>query len=127
MNLSGNKFKLAAFHILYAVLTCLGILTVTVVILKKIVGRERPTKVASKSRICNMRDREHGKSMPSGDSAAAAFLLSLYFWFFGVYWPMLMIPLVMLGRVYVFCHWFGDTIIGSLMGLAVCHFFYTPE
>ena len=75
-----------------------------------------------------MRDREHGKSMPSGDSCAAAFLMGVYLWFYGNVLPLILVlPMVCMGRVYVHCHWFGDTIVGSIMGLWICYYFYTPE
>ena len=54
--------------------------------------------------------------MPSGDCAAAA--LYCYLHCTMVYLPAmyLMLPLVVLGRVYYQCHWYGDTIVGMLVG-----------
>ena len=123
-----NKAKLVAIAEIYALVTCLGIVVITVSLLKWAIGRERPTVVQGVKRLCNMREREHGMSMPSGDSAAAAFLMGMYLWFFGTFWPLIIVlPLVMMARVYVFCHWFGDTIIGAAGGLMICHFFWTPH
>lgn len=54
--------------------------------------------------------------MPSGDCSAAAlfcFIVGTILDLPGVY---LILPFVMCGRVYYHCHWFGDTIIGVLVG-----------
>lgn len=32
-------------------------------------------------------------------------------------WSFMLVPLVMAGRVYYFCHWIGDTIMGVFLGL----------
>ena len=40
--------------------------------LKKVVKRERPNRILTVRRMCNMRKREKGMSMPSGDSASCA-------------------------------------------------------
>ena len=64
-----------------------------------------------------MRDLEHGKSMPSGDAAAAAYFCGMYFYLFDFPWLLPCIVLCSLGRVYVHCHWFGDTVIGCLFGM----------
>ena len=61
------------------VLISLTILIVFLVLpLKALVGRERPTRITSVFRLCNMRDLEHGKAMPSGDAAAGAYFLGIY-------------------------------------------------
>jgi membrane-associated phospholipid phosphatase len=91
-----------------------------ILVLKMLFDRERPTRILNVYRICNMRDLEHGKSMPSGDAAAAAYFCGTYIYLYGFYYfSIIIVPLVMLGRVYVHCHWFGDTIIGAFIG----HFF----
>ena len=44
---------------------------------------------------------------------------------FGTPYPLLVIlPLTMCGRVYVFCHWFGDTLFGAIIGIGCGTFFY---
>ena len=69
-------------------------------------------------RWCNMRAREKGMSMPSGDSASCAFLCTVFWTVFNSKLYMFTIlPLTMCGRVYVYCHWFGDTIVGALIGV----------
>ena len=75
-----------------------------------------------------MRSLEHGKSMPSGDSTAAAYFTGIYLFTFGFpYITIVVLPLVMLARVYVFCHWIGDTLAGAMLGLTYVYFtFSTP-
>ena len=64
-----------------------------------------------------MRIREKGMSMPSGDSAACAFETLQWLMYFDSYMAILVVlPLTMCGRVYVYCHWFGDTIVGAIIG-----------
>jgi membrane-associated phospholipid phosphatase len=96
--------------------------------LKALSGRERPTKVEQVERICDMRSKEKGKSMPSGDAAAAALITGIYLFCFGTALPLLIVlPLVCLGRVYVHCHWFGDTILGSMMGITFAYLTWSPQ
>ena len=56
--------------------------------------------------------------MPSGDAAACAFLAV---WWFRIVDTKVhfyvTLPLVMMGRVYNHCHWIGDTVVGSFIGL----------
>ena len=67
----------------------------------------------------NLRKAEEGTySMPSGDSSAAALFCFEYCFMMGLPAVYLLLPLVMCGRVYYHCHWFGDTIIGALVGTA---------
>jgi membrane-associated phospholipid phosphatase len=85
--------------------------------LKVVFTRERPTAIPGIYRICNMRAREHGKSMPSGDAACCAFMATwMYLLFRNPFGALIILPLNMAGRVYVHCHWFGDTIVGAMIG-----------
>ena len=54
--------------------------------------------------------------MPSGDSAAAALFCFMYATMVNLPEVYVSLPLVMLGRVYYQCHWFGDTIVGVIVG-----------
>ena len=74
-----------------------------------------------------MRKLEHHKSFPSGDATAASFFLAIYVYVFGLnVWCMIFFTIfVSLGRVYVFCHWIGDTIAGSFLGTALAYFLYS--
>jgi membrane-associated phospholipid phosphatase len=65
----------------------------------------------------NLRKAEVGTySMPSGDAAAAALFCFLYATMVNLPLVYLLLPLVMLGRVYYHCHWFGDTFFGAVVG-----------
>ena len=122
-----SRFMLANLMWVYMTVTTLAMVAVFILPGKALFGRERPTRVKKVFRFCNMRDLEHGKSMPSGDAAACAFFCGIYFYVYG-YWPVLLIiPMVSIGRVYVHCHWIGDTIIGSILGLTVSYYFFSQE
>lgn len=75
-----------------------------------------------------MRQTEEGTfSMPSGDSSAAALFCLMFFAVLDLKLVYFILPLVMCGRVYYHCHWFGDTIVGVAVGtiwglLAVSNF-----
>ena len=86
-------------------------------LMKKTIRRERPTRRNDVTRVSQLRDKEDGTfSMPSGDASAAAVWIAIISMEMG--WPALYIlmPLVMLGRVYYQCHWLGDTIVGLFVG-----------
>lgn len=82
--------------------------------------RQRPTMPPGTVRIhAALRTHEEGTfAMPSGDTGAAGVFCYVYAatlsGMTGIY---LLIPLVALGRVYYYCHWLGDTIAGSVLGL----------
>ena len=66
-----------------------------------------------------MRSVENGTfSMPSGDSAAAAVFCTLIACEMNLPLIYFVLPLVMAGRVYYHCHWWGDTIAGAVIGVA---------
>ena len=92
---------------------------------KALIGRLRPTKIEYVYRICNMRDLEHGMAMPSGDTYACAFFCGLYYYIFNAHWIIyLCVPMVALGRVYVHCHWIGDTIVGGIVGIISSYYWF---
>ena len=95
-------------------------------IAKYSIRRARPDYLPHVRRMGkNLRKHEDGTfSMPSGDSAAAA--VFCYWWAVAAGFPgiMAVLPLVCAGRVYYQCHWFGDTIFGSAIGLFWGQIFY---
>ena len=120
----------ALFYWLYTSVSLIVVVLLVIVPLKKILGRDRPEKVKGVRRVCNMRDLEHGnKSMPSGDTLAACFILSSYSYIFGMPWWIVTVMTigVGLGRVYVHCHWLGDTIVGGFLGRVIVIFFFSPH
>ena len=54
--------------------------------------------------------------MPSGDSGAAAVFCLLVAVELKLPFIYILMPLVMLGRVYYQCHWLGDTVVGFIVG-----------
>lgn len=122
------QFKLGLFMCGYMTLQILLLAAIFILPMKKIFGRERPSRIPRIRRLCNMRDLEHGKSMPSGDAAACAFFCGIYWYIFGVHWYMyIALPLTSLGRVFTQCHWILDTVAGSILGLAFVYFTYAPS
>lgn len=72
-----------------------------------------------------MSDKEVGTgAMPSGDTTQAANWCVLTYLFYESYTSLMIIPLVALSRVYYRCHWIGDTIIGTIIGIMVASFGY---
>jgi len=119
-------YKLIVALNIYMIIGLTAIVVIIVLPLKAIFGRERPTRIKSVKRICNMRDREKEKSMPSGDSVAAAYYVTMYFYLFDASpWIFVGIPLVAMGRVYAHCHWFGDTIVGGVLSVIIAHFLFS--
>ena len=106
----------AVFMLLYG-LALLGLVTTTQT-LKYTIKRQRPDYLPHIKRWGkNLRGVEHGTfSMPSGDSYAAAVFCMVYWQLFGEPAVWLILPLVCCGRVYYQCHWFGDTLAGSIVG-----------
>ena len=67
----------------------------------------------------NCRSRESNCSMPSGDSMQCASFAVLLVCYFGNFFGFVLIPFVMFSRVFYFCHFIMDTIIGTLIGLII--------
>lgn len=121
----------------YFVVSFAGV--ITSVIIKFIINRRRPIYATkdflnapahSKPRIVSLSTREiNTPAMPSADSTWGAIWSTLNILFFGSYISYIVIPMVMLGRVYYRCHWIGDTIVGTLIGIlaAVIGFIYFPD
>ena len=86
-------------------------------LMKYSIKRERPKRRSDTTRISDLRVKENGTfSMPSGDSSAAAVFCVLVAYEMGMPLIYILMPLVMLGRVYYQCHWIGDTIVGLFVG-----------
>lgn len=86
-------------------------------LMKYTIKRERPRPRSDTTRINDLRVKENGTySMPSGDTSAAAVFCVLVCVEMGMPLIYILMPLVMLGRVYYQCHWIGDTIVGLFVG-----------
>ena len=55
-------------------------------------------------------------SMPSGDTAACGCFCFVYAAYLNIPAIFIIIPFVMLGRVYYHAHYIGDTIVGAFVG-----------
>ena len=97
------------------------------VILKKIIGRERPT-LTVKRYFSGVRKRETMESMPSGDSLQAAnfsMMILMYFDNKFKFFSLCFIPMSMIGRVFYCCHYWFDCFIGAFIGIFLsygCYF-----
>ena len=122
----GVRWKLAKFMGAYQFALVAGSL-LAVLAVKALTNRDRPKVVRSVTRLMNMRDREPHKSMPSGDALLSALFSAPYVYIFGYKWlPLVAIPLVCLGRVYMHCHWLGDVIVGAIGGIVIGHLAFGP-
>ena len=89
-------------------------------ILKFIIKRPRPEIIKKVKRLYNLRKKETNFSMPSGDSIQAAnFAIIGLFYFHISFYGFILIPFVMFSRIFYFCHYLFDTIVGAFIGLSV--------
>jgi membrane-associated phospholipid phosphatase len=96
-------------------------------ILKYSLKRPRPEINKNVKRKYNFRDKETNFSMPSGDSMQAAnFAIICLFYLFENYIGFIIIPLVMFARIFYFCHYLFDTIVGAMVGLSVSYCLALP-
>ena len=96
-------------------------------ILKYSLKRPRPEINKNVKRKYNFRNKETNFSMPSGDSMQAAnFAIICLFYLFGNYIGFIIIPLVMFARIFYFCHYLFDTIVGAIVGLSVSYCLALP-
>jgi len=93
-------------------------------ILKKLTGRPRPLENLKVVRFSNLRKHEKNCSMPSGDSLQSANFAIILLFYFNTNFGFFLIPLVMFSRIYFFCHYILDTIVGSIMGLILSYNIY---
>ena len=86
-------------------------------ILKLSFKRPRPEINSHVKRLHNLRKKEKNFSMPSGDSMQAAnFAIVALFYFNISLTGFLIVPFVMFARIFYFCHYFFDTLVGALIG-----------
>jgi membrane-associated phospholipid phosphatase len=87
--------------------------------LKKYIGRPRPETSKISSRLFDLRKYEKNCSMPSGDSIQAGNWAILIYIYTGYNIGFFIVPFVMYARIYFYCHYLFDTIIGSLFGIFI--------
>ena len=102
---------------------------------KRLFGRPRPVVPNGSKRMLDLRTKETNYSLPSGDAAQG----SLFAFFIQYHFPYLylslgetsfllkFIILIAIGRVFHHCHYFGDTLLGSLFGFLVVAGFHNSE
>lgn len=95
----------------------LAVALILTTILKYSFKRPRPEINLNVKRLHNLRKKEKNFSMPSGDSMQAAnFAIVALFYFNISFFGFLIIPFVMFARIFYFCHYFLDTLVGALLG-----------
>lgn len=96
-------------------------------VLKCSFKRPRPEINKSVKRVHNLRKKEKNFSMPSGDSMQAANFAVVGLFYFNIsYFGFFVIPFVMFSRIFYFCHYFFDTLIGALIGGCVSFLLVFP-
>merc|ERR1719499_303144 len=90
-------------------------------IIKHLTKRARPSCQRYEPRFMDFKKTGTKYSMPSGDTAQAAVTAACYYLKFGSGGIMttLLVPFVAFGRVYMRAHFFGDTIVGTILGASV--------
>ena len=92
-------------------------------IIKKIIGRERPI-LTVKRYFYKVRTQELTNSMPSGDSLQSAnfsMMIILYSGNNSRFFSLLFIPMSMIGRVFYSCHYWFDCFIGAFLGIIISY------
>lgn len=84
--------------------------------MKHLIGRTRPNEKENIKRNFNVRHREKNCSMPSGDAMQSANFAVILIYYFNTYLGIWLIPLVMISRVFYYCHYIMDTIVGAILG-----------
>lgn len=106
------------FFVLKPIISTVMCLAVTL-FLKKYFGRSRPEYSKSSRRIIDLRRHEKNCSMPSGDSLQAGNFAVILYFYFNTTFGFFIVPIVMFARIYFYCHFLFDTIIGALLGIII--------
>ena len=126
-----HMFWLAFVHMM-------GVVAITTT-LKKIFKRTRPQdprdpkfKGDTPKRLVNLRGPETNCGFPSGDTTqssqyvtfVALYLPRSFFFLGGVPFAATLVFGVASARIFYHCHYYGDTIAGALLGVAIAYMFY---
>ena len=95
-------------------------------ILKFSFKRPRPEINENVKRRYNVRKKENNFSLPSGDSMQAANFAIIFLYYSGSYIGFILLPFVMFARIFYFCHYLLDTVIGAIIGLGVSFYITFP-
>ena len=88
-------------------------------ILKYNLKRPRPEIKENVKRRYNIRKKETNFSMPSGDSMQAGNFAIIALYYFGSNYGFILIPFVMFARIFYFCHYLLDTVVGAIVGISI--------
>jgi membrane-associated phospholipid phosphatase len=102
---------------------------------KRLFGRKRPRVPPIAKRSIDLRTKEINGSLPSGDTAQAALLVFFlkynYPYCYAVMgseiFALKFMALIAFARVFHHCHYFGDTIVGMILGFTVATLYHTFE
>lgn len=108
-----NNDYLFVIKPIISTVVCLGV----TLSLKKYFGRKRPNYSKISKRIYDLRKLERNCSMPSGDSLQAANFSIILFFYFDSTLGFYIIPFVMFARIYFYCHFLFDTVVGVTLGI----------
>lgn len=95
-------------------------------ILKYTIKRPRPEINEKVKRKYNVRKNETNHSMPSGDSMQAGNFAIIILIYFKSYFGFIIVPFVMFARIFYFCHYILDTVVGAIIGIVVSWFLVYP-
>ena len=95
-------------------------------ILKYTIKRPRPEINEKVKRKYNVRKKETNHSMPSGDSMQAGNFAIIILFYFKSYYGFIIIPFVMFARIFYFCHYILDTVVGAIIGIGVSYILVYP-
>ena len=113
------------FFVVKPLIHVITMLIITVV-LKYIIKRPRPEINEFVKRRYNVRKKETNFSMPSGDSMQAGNFAIISLLYLNSYYGFFLVPFVMFARIFYFCQYLFDTIIGVLIGMGVSYFLAYP-
>ncbi len=91
-------------------------------VLKYTIKRPRPEINERVRRRYNVRKKEKNFSMPSGDSMQAGNFAVVILLYFESYYGFIIVPFVMFARIFYFCHYLLDTIVGVFIGTSISLF-----
>ena len=119
-----NAIRYKNYTIIIKPLIHVIVTLLTTLLTKHIFARKRPTIREGIRRRHNCRNKETNYSMPSGDSMQAATFGVVCYYYCNSILGYMLIPFVMFARIFYYCHYFFDTVIGALTGITVSVILY---
>lgn len=119
--LSYNAYYFNDYYYIIKPLIHVLVIVIITVIMKHTIGRPRPHHIGTVKRRYNLRSKERNCSMPSGDSMQCSSFSIIFLFYMNCPYGFILIPLVMFSRIFYFCHFIMDTVIGTCLGLVVSY------